>query len=115
MPRNQLLVGRHYRFTGFERTPHNLLRRIQTSDQLDDDVHIRVQHRRDIIGPTMAAGPTFASSFHVAIANVGKAQRLVAVLAKNLRHCSPHRSKSNQRNFARVFPTLISGAVRILR
>ena len=108
VPRNQLLVGRHYRFTGFERTPYNLLRRIQTSDQLDDDVHIRAQHRLDIIGPHHVCGnPCLLLPLNVAIANVGKAERLVAALAKNLRDRAPHGSKSNQRNFAcgRVSPT----------
>ena len=54
-----------------------------------------------VVGPDhIAWNPRLLLSFHVAIADVGEAQRAVAVLAQNFGHGSAHRSKANQRHAA---------------
>ena len=52
--RDELLVRRHDRFSGLQRAPDEIARRLEATHQLDDDVGVRRDDGIDAVGPLNA-------------------------------------------------------------
>ena len=77
--RHQLLVGGHHRFARVERLLDPRARRLESADQLDDDVDFGREEVFEPLGPTdIGRDPVDAFARDVPVADVGEPKRMGA-------------------------------------
>ena len=98
---DELFVGRHHRFAGFEYSPHNLFCRTQSTNQFHHNVGVRAKNRVDIFGPDhFLWNPILPLSLDVAIKDVSELKCAVATLTENLGDGPADGTKSQERDAA---------------
>jgi hypothetical protein len=95
MARDELLVGGDNRLSCLESAADPLPRRVETADQLDQDVRIGGQHLIDIRSPAHIRQPVSLFPFDIPIAHGGKPQALRWVFRQDAGNGTANCSKTH--------------------